>query len=208
MKSIILDFETLNTSPSAIVTAVSVLAYEPCEILSFDEMISRCLTLKFEWQSQIQDGRIWDQDTVDFWNLPKNETAKAMWVTPAPHDVFIREMFTGIEAYMLANGVDFGDYNTDAKVYSRGNAFEFPLMDNLYKQYGYANPFPYWSIRDVRTEIDAVMGHIDPKHMGKGFVEGWVEPEGYCKHDPRHDIVGDVMMMQLAHCQLSMALGN
>ena len=53
-------------------------------------------------------------------------------------------------------------------------------------------PYPWWIIRDTRSMLDGMLwgSGIDNKFIPDGLEEKFVH------HDPRHDIVMDVMRMQ------------
>lgn len=200
-KYVIIDFETLDTKPSTAITALSVLMFDPSELKSFDELVKCTKFLKFDWKEQIQNGRTTSEDTLNFWRSPDNKEAFDFCVQPKDDDISIKdlpntlsEMFKGINT-------------SDIIVYSRGNSFEFGIMDNIFESLGEMNPIPFWSHRDVRTEIDSIMQHLDPNHKFDGNING-LSIDGFIKHNPVHDCAKDVISMQYAHVKLAEKIGE
>jgi len=103
--------------------------------------------------------------------------------------------------YLSDNGFDLSEKSMD-KVYSRGNAFDMGLIENIYNSYDWQHLFRFWNYADVRTEINAIAPYIDPDHDGRGYVRGF-EIEGMIKHNSVHDIVRDIMQLQFVHYKLN-----
>jgi len=87
MKTAIIDWETLDIIPSAAVTSVAVLVFDPTIITPFHEQVKNCMKLKFDWKSQLANGRTFSQSTIDFWKKPENADAFATEVAPNENDV-------------------------------------------------------------------------------------------------------------------------
>ena len=197
--SLIIDFETVSNAqvfPDTAVASVAMIAFDPAEQLSFEELVNNALRIKFNLGEQYAMGRRWDQETVDWWKKEENTEAFKAVIQPHPSDVSIREMNSLICNYLQRMAYDPSE---NGKVYSRGNAFDFPLFSNIYKSFGWEEPFAWWNIRDVRTEIDAVWSHVDPHHEGYGYIKEFPYPEGFIKHVETHDCARDILMMQYAH---------
>lgn len=206
-KILLIDWETLSCQPNAVVTAVAALVVDPTEQMSFDDLLLKCFIKKFDWKKQITQGRHVDPDTVDFWKKPCNDEARKQWVDPSKWDVDIETLHNDLYEYVVDAGLDVSD-SSDHKIYSRGNSFEFPIWEDLLRQYHQNDYFKFWNYRDVRTEVDAIAGHLDPTHAGRGFCGWHQDPPNFNKHDPRHDICNDLLMLQTVHVTLAQALSK
>jgi exodeoxyribonuclease VIII len=49
-------------------------------------------------------------------------------------------------------------------IWAQGPLFDFAILENLYRQYGWPTPWQYWQIRDSRTLFGV---HGDPRVKGK-----------------------------------------
>lgn len=202
-KYLVLDTETLDTKPTGCITALSVIVFDPAVIEPFEDLVKRALTIKFDWQEQIKLGRTTSESTLDFWRKPENREAFNACVKPNENDVSILNLNDILKEYLTEHGyIDtINDRNKNNLAYSRGNAFDFSLLENIYEQIGEPMLLPFWSYRDVRTEIDAVYSHVDENHRCDGYIDGF-NIEGMIKHNSAHDCARDILMIQYAHYKL------
>ena len=205
-KCAIIDFETLDTIPSAAVTSLSILVFEPSEILPFKEQVENVRTIKFNWQEQIAAGRTTSESTLDFWRKPENKEAFNVCVAPKPDDSSLKDLNTIMYAYLKEQGYDLSEKSND-KVYCRGNTFDFGILDNIYSSMDWQPLFHFWNHRDVRTEVDSIAQHLDPDHKFNGYVNGF-NIDGMVKHNSAHDVAHDVMLMQYVHYKLIQSMGD
>lgn len=201
MKHLIVDLETLDTTASSCITAVSFIMFDPSEFKGLDELVSSSLSIKLNWLDQMDMGRTVSDDTVEFWKLPENQEAFKVCVEPKDTDVSIKELPRLLQEFIEANSFD----PDTSLVYSRGNVFDLGILENLFIQLNFDNPLPFWAYRDVRTEVDSIMQHLDPNHKNNGYIDGF-NVDGLVKHNSAHDCAYDIMTMQMAHYKLAMAL--
>lgn len=203
-KQIILDFETVGNAqrnPNVATPSLAILVFDPTELKPFDELVSDALRLKFNLKQQFnQYKREWDQDTVDWWSKPENANARSMVIDPSHEDIDLCEMGPRIKKYLDEMGYE--PNGKDDRIWARGPQFDMVLFENIYKNFGWEVPFPWWNIRDIRTEIDAITSIWNPNHTPNGYDDSFVWPEGVVKHREDHDVALDVMMMQNTHLKL------
>lgn len=198
--SVIYDFETTDKKPTSAVASLAVIVFDPSELKTFDELVSSALRIKFKLTEQYATGRTWSQDTVDWWMHPDQKDAFEMVIKP---DERLDVPLSSIEDYITFYLAEMGfDYNNSGKIYTRGNSFDCPILSNIYQQYGYDEPFPWWNIRDVRTEIDAIVPYWDDTHEGYGYIRDFPYPDNFVKHKETHDCARDILMLQHAHIGL------
>jgi len=199
-KCLILDIETLDNKPSAVVTSLACIVFDPTDIKPFDELVKDALVMKFDWQEQIKCGRTTSASTLDFWRKPENKDAFEMCVAPKSTDVSLSTLNDTLYGYLTKMGYDTSD-SSNGHAYCRGNSFDFPIIENIYDSYGWQEQIHFWNHRDVRTAIDSIAGYIDPEHKNRGYPSNF-NIEGMIKHRPDHDCARDIMQMQYVNWKL------
>lgn len=197
-KNIIFDFETVGNAqadPNVAIPSMAMLVFDPDEQLPFEELVKRCLRIKFNLSEQFNKyGRTYDKETVEWWSKPENKTAYDMVCLPSSIDVDLSIAPSIIKQYL-----EHMEYIPNAegdRIWTRGNAFDVPLLENVYKQFGSEVPFPWWNIRDIRTAIDENCSVYCESHKMNGYDPTFVWPEDVIKHREEHDVALDVLMLQ------------
>jgi hypothetical protein len=75
--------------------------------------------------------------------------------------------------------------------WSRGNNFDFPIIEDLYNQTQVKQNFNNWRVRDIRTYIDVLTGSDDAKYELDSGV-----PKEFIAHHPSHDCILDILKMK------------
>ena len=200
-KHLLYDWETLSPGgyPDTAVLSIGMIVFDPSEILSFDQLVSNALRIKFDYTEQINRmGRVYDKETIDWWNQPENADAKAKVVDRDGTERSLSDMKSIVDKYLEIMEYD----GTKGKVWTRGNDFDSPILVNVYKQFNWEMPYSWWNIRDIRTEIDAITQYWDHNHEGYGYIKDFPYPDGFIKHLETHDCCRDVLMMQYTHSKL------
>ncbi len=201
--NLILDYETLDVTPTACVASVAFILFDPSEFLSVQDLEKKSLSIKFDWMEQINMGRTTSDSTIEFWKQPENKEAFDLCVAPSDADVSIKDFPKILDQYLTENNF----YDNIGFVFSRGNAFDLSIHDNIFEMLGAEKLFPFWTYRDVRTEVDAIMQHLDLEHDNSGYVRNF-EVQDCVKHNSVHDCARDIHHMQYAHYQLAVKLGE
>lgn len=195
-KSILLDFETVDVKPTALVLDLAAVVFDEFSVDTFPELIkdtSRVFSVKFDVRTQ--PGRTVGQDTLDWWDRQTGDARKIF--DPSNDDVDLREGIIAFKDFCLEAGVD----PKNSLGYVRGASFDFTIMaditDKLFNSFGgnYSSfPIEFWNQRDVRTAISYAM--LEPAlrklPMRKGLFEGFI------KHNSVHDCCKDVILLQHA----------
>lgn len=199
-KHLILDWETCGNgsrNPQCAVPSFGAIVFDPNTMRTFDELVNDGVRYKFHLNEQFEEmGRTYDQDVINFWMNPENADAKKRVIDIDGSEISLKEFGARFEAYLLEKGYDGG------KVWTRGNDFDIPILYNVLKQNGVDDLFPWWNVRDIRTEIDCVGYYIDPDHKGYGYIDSFPYPDGFVKHVEVHDCARDILMLQYGHSQL------
>jgi len=186
MNTLIYDFETLSTqATNGVVVSLAILFYNESfsNTYTYEELLANCKCIKFNVEDQVKNyNRVISKDTLDWWAKQSPEARKQL--TPSSKDKLISEIDD-----FLSEHVDFKSLK---KCYTRGNTFDPIFMEYIYKDIGKVERIPFWTIRDTRSTIDGMSWgtNLDNKFIPNGLKEKFIA------HDPRHDIVMDVMRMQ------------
>lgn len=189
-KEAIYDFETLGqefeTSP---VLSLGFLEFNGDKFLSenpytYDELLGATGYIKFNVEEQVKKyGKKIQKETMDWWLQQGAEAKKVL--KPSKSDKSIEVLNDTLRDYFI----HFKNIN---KTWTRGNTFDPMFLRQILRDCGHDDPFPWWSIRDTRSYIDALL-------IGSDMNNRFVLPEWETKfvhHDARHDIVVDVLRMQ------------
>lgn len=189
MKCIIYDFETLGQKPREnAVLSLAMVDYNDAKFIEgdgydYDELLAATKYIKFDVADQVKHhGKTIDPNTLEWWK-GQGETAKKV-LKPSESDQSIADL----RQWILTH---FPNPEKYAKVYTRGNTFDPMFLDALG-----ADVFSWWAIRDTRSYIDGMLlGAEDPdnRFVPKEYADKFVA------HDARHDIVMDIMRMQVLH---------
>lgn len=185
VKHLIFDLETLGKKSSSVILSLACVVFRFEDDEGFDDYIKSGFYVKFNPIEQLKSGRTTDKDTITWW---KSQEPSARKITmPSDDDVSVKEGLTKLVEYIRKSGYDW----KHSYCWSRGNYFDFPIIENVFEQYGIALPFNIWKIRDIRTMIDVMTG------SGNGDYElknGY--PKNFIKHNCLHDAAIDIMKMK------------
>jgi hypothetical protein len=186
--AVIYDFETLSQDQlNGAVLSFAMLAFSPGRFTTelsytYEELLSKTHFIKFNVEEQVKKyGRKIDKSTLEWWGQ-QGEAAKKQ-LKPSPEDRSISELYDFFVLHKPAN-LDL--------VYTRGNTFDPMFLQYIMESTGNSMPYDWWRDRDTRSLIDGLS-------WGSGLTSSFM-PEGcedkFVHHDPRHDIVLDVMRLQ------------
>lgn len=158
MHHVMLDLETLDTSPTAVVTAIGAVIFDPYSNRIGDTFY-RVTT---DWSDQQKKGRTINGDTVAWW-LEQSREAQQALIEPktresGPTFSVIRELteffgeVTGQDIELWGNGADFDNV----------------ILGSLFLSYGVARPWSYSKNRCFRTirATQTPSGIVLPARLG------------------------------------------
>ena len=126
---IMLDIETLATSPDSVILTLGAIKFNPFDPAA--EM-GQALYVKVDVDEQVALGRNIDPGTVEWWG----KQAEA-----------VLEDF----AQQLNRFV-----NSANRIWAQGPVFDIVILENLYRQLNKPTPWPFYVIRDSRTLLQAL----------------------------------------------------
>jgi hypothetical protein len=204
--NVIFDLETVDTKPSAALASIAIIVFDPSTLQDFDTLVNNACRIKFKINEQFQApfNRTFSKSTVEWWKSPEQAEAYQKVIAPSNEDVSITELPRMLKAYLDKMGYK---PNVGEKVYCRG-MMDTPILEDVLRMCGAEPLMPWWSFRDVRTEIDAIAPYWDGEHQSWGNMKSFVNPSNFVKHVEIMDCAIDVMKMQYAHLKLIEKMGE
>jgi hypothetical protein len=144
---VMIDLETLHTSPSAAILTIGIVKFDPKHLSSADQLRANALLIKLDVDEQFALGRAYSEDTVAWWGNQPQEIQDAA--------------FSG-DRTPLAEGIDKFHklvWNSD-RYWSQGS-FDYVILEDLYRTMQRTPPWAYWQCRDSRTMFDFIDGKLD-----------------------------------------------
>jgi hypothetical protein len=147
LSDIMIDLETLATSPNAAVLTIGAVKFDPfsneldspsCEKFYVKVDIDSCDELELDVSN----------DTLEWWSKQSKEAQEEAFSTE--DRIHVREAFN--QLYKFCWGAK--------RVWSHGAAFDTVICENIFRKLNKAVPWSFWEVRDTRTLFD--LG-IDPK---------------------------------------------
>lgn len=135
MPDIMLDMETLATSPDAVILTFGAVKFNP----KSSEEPETPYYARIEVEEQTALGRVINDDTLAWWGKQEASIFE---------DTFSDEDRVGLEQFTT----ELNRYVVGAnKIWCQGPTFDITMLENLYKMLGKPVPWQYWQIRDSRT---------------------------------------------------------
>lgn len=189
----IIDFETLNTTPEAILVECSAIPFvlDIANPPKFNDLVNSGIKIKFDIQSQKLLGRTTSSGTIKWWKNQGEEARKLL--RPTKEDVTLFDGYEVIRDFFLNNDIKF----KKSHIWTRGE------MDVLWLRswYKYSldlsdddvsdmTPVMFNNFREIRSVVESNLSR-DQTYcpLPVGSLPGFV------KHDSLHDCARDVMML-------------
>jgi hypothetical protein len=186
--AVIYDFETLSQAPEeAAVVSCAMLSFN-MEALqnngyTYESLLEQTHYIKFNIDDQVKNwNRKIDRSTLEWWQKQSKE-ALAM-LKPSSDDVSISELHPWFVSKTNTKAIKYA--------FTRNNSFDPVIFSTICRATNNTVPYPWWGIRDTKSFIWGLTYEM-------GIRDDFIPPDcenKYVKHDPRHDIVFDVMRMQ------------
>ena len=138
---IMLDIETLATSPDAAVLTFGAIKFDP---FNPSIQMSDGIYFRINVDEQIDLGRRVDEGTVAWWGTQSAEVREeALGETDR---VSIEDFTKALNKFVVGA----------TRIWAQGPVFDIVILENLYRQIGKPAPWQYYSIRDSRTLLKAL----------------------------------------------------
>lgn len=147
LSDIMIDLETLATSPTAAVLTIGAIKFDPFNIES-DNSTCEKLYLKIDLDSCDELGLEVNEDTITWWSQQSKEAQDEAF-SPEGR-IHIRDAFN--QLYKFCWGAK--------RVWSHGASFDTVICENIFRKLNKACPWKFWEVRCTRTLFDI---GIDPQ---------------------------------------------
>lgn len=185
--AIIYDIETLSQDQHrGVIVSLALLNFDMQRLkygdqYTWDELLESVQYVKFDVTQQVKEyDRTICPDTLKWWEGLPEEARKEL--KPTRNDKDIKDLYHWFLEHMD---------NPDI-AYTRNNTFDPVFIQYLCSQFGHPMPHKWWVVRDTKSTIDGMT-------WGESISDKFI-PEGlegvFVAHDPRHDVVMDVMRIQ------------
>lgn len=152
-KHMMIDLETLDTSPSAVVSAIGAVIFD-IENGKIEEKFYKVLSI----DSQLKKGRTINESTLSWW-FSQSKEASSIYTTENKED-------TDIALYDLIGFMfEHSDIN-NLKVWGNGPSFDLSILESLMRTYNYQPPYSFRNIRCLRTFKEFVAKDIEVPKVG------------------------------------------
>ena len=143
-----LDLETLSTRPNAVILTLGAVKFNPFTL----EDPGPGLYIRPDVDEQIAQGRDVQDETVNWWMNQAEDVREEALGTDGR--ISVEAMYQQLNRFLVGAN----------SIWAQGPLFDFAILENLYRQYGWPTPWQYWQIRDSRTLFGV---HGDPRVKGK-----------------------------------------
>lgn len=130
-----IDLETLGTNPDSVVLTIGAVKFNPNEISpAYQEFYRRV-----DVDEQTSMGRTIDQSTLEWWGQQESHIVEEAL---GDHDrADVKTTLQDLNRWCV--GVD--------AFWCQGTAFDFPILENMFKSIKHHIPWAFWKVRDSRT---------------------------------------------------------
>jgi hypothetical protein len=152
-RDIMIDLETLATSPNALVLTIAGIRFNYLENYSRIDSPYELDYFYCRVDTESQSTREINDDTVAWW-AKQEEDVKIEAFSPEDR-LSLPDAMTAFN-HWARNG---------ERYWANGSAFDFPILDTCNTQVGFTSPWSYWQAMDARTVYKMVPNHFSPKQM-------------------------------------------
>jgi len=138
---IMLDIETLATSPDSVILTLGAIKFNPFDP---EAEMGQALYVKVDVDEQVNLGRKVDPSTVEWWG--KQSEAVREEALGEGDRINLEDFTQQINKFV----------NSANRIWAQGPVFDIVILANLYRQLNKPTPWPFYVIRDSRTLLQAL----------------------------------------------------
>jgi len=153
---IMLDLETLSTRPDAVICTLGAVKFNPFSLSD----PGPGLYIRPDVDEQIAKGRHVDDGTLSWWMSQAEDVREE--ALGEDGRISMEEMYRQLNRFLVGAN----------NIWAQGPLFDFAILEDLYRQFGWPVPWNYWQIRDSRTLFGT---HGDPREKGKTGLHNALE---------------------------------
>jgi hypothetical protein len=172
MPDVMLDMETLATSPDAVILTFGAVKFDPFS----SKPPSDPLYLRLDVIEQTELGRQVNDDTIAWWaNQPEDIREEAL---SEEDRVALADFAAQLNRYVVGAN----------KIWAQGPTFDICMIENLFRMLGIPVNWQYWQIRDSRTLFD--LGDDSAKKNNTGAHNALAD--AYCQAEAVQNIYNEL----------------
>lgn len=176
----VVDIETLSTTNQAVVTRIGMVAFNRRELLE-EEFIEYSMTL--DVQEQINNGRVIDAGTLQFW-FEQDKEVREKNVICSPQQEPVLAVIDNLVEWIMMYSI--------THLWGNGSSFDNIILKSLFHSFGMRWPFAYDADRDLRTLF--ALADVVPRHVS----EDKVRTKDLKSHDALDDAKKEARMLSYA----------
>src|SRR6056300_1057834 len=152
---VMLDLETLATSPDCVVLTFGAVKFDP-----FTDTIDKGMYIRLDVDEQIALGRRVDEGTLEWWGRQNEQVREE--ALGEDGRISIDEFTSQLNQFIVGAN----------RIWAQGPVFDIVILENLYRQLSKPCPWQFWQIRDSRTLLST---HGDPREKNKEGLHNALE---------------------------------
>lgn len=153
MNHLMLDLETLSTTPKSAVISLACVQFDPDKSTTGAQF---CKTVDLE---SAMNGREISSSTLKFWMQQDKKLQEQTFSGSLLMPVVLNNLFKFV--------CDLKIKYDDIRVWANGSTFDVTIIEDLFRHYGMNAPWPFWAHRDCRTIEDAAYGLVRRREFSR-----------------------------------------
>lgn len=196
---LLIDFETLGNQYTGKVVSAAILVFDQNKVEQISDLMESVLFYQFNYKNSEQTDWLVEQSYVDWWRTQsKDIQEKSLRIT---------ENSKTLEQFVSdLNEIINKHWDENSFIWSRGNAFDFPILDRILLKMGKCVNaecafYHVFKQRDIRTLVDSLSLATGKKQSRlNGYIADLI-PEKYksLSHDPAFDVARDAFLIQTCY---------
>ena len=136
MKHMMVDIETLGTSPESIILEISVILFDLDDPHGWSP-----LTLKLDQAEQSFAGRSIDKDTLHWWAKTIEKAKEKDYASALAMEALVNNKNMTVHASFAHENIKSYLKRVDGYIWCKGAAFDFPIIKSYFTSMGLPDPF-------------------------------------------------------------------
>lgn len=151
MHHVMVDLETLGTTPRSPIISIGAVFFDP-DTGKMGDTFHVAIFFKSACA-----GREIDADTIAWWFKQSSAARNKVLLG----DSYMEEALSAFSDFLTP--LDEKGNAITPVVWGNGSTFDISILEDVYRQRKLTCPWPYWSVRDVRTIVDCAEGIVSRK---------------------------------------------
>lgn len=147
-KNVMIDIETLSTSPNAVILTIGAIVFETTDTISLNELeTDKAFYKKITIQSCKDLNMVIDEATEKWWNQ-QDESVRYEAIEDPENRYDIHRVLKALSSWLKIHAIE------NVKVWANSPSFDCVILKEAYKACNLPLPWKFWLERDIRTLFD------------------------------------------------------